>query len=53
VYCLAFEALDAEWLAMRASYMDFPAVMQRVERSLNRALTAQPASLGELRRLLA
>ena len=52
VYCLAFEALDAQWLGMRASYMEFPAVMKRVEQLLDRALSAQPASLGELRRLL-
>lgn len=28
IYCIAFEALDAKWLEMRASYMDFPAVMK-------------------------
>ena len=52
VYCCAFEALDREWLAMRASYMDFAAVLKRVEKSLERALSAQPADMSELKRLL-
>lgn len=37
---------------MRASYMDFPAVLKRVEKALERALSAQPADMAELRRLL-
>lgn len=53
VYCMAFEVLDREWLDMKASYMDFPAVMARVQVQLVRALSAQPGSLAELRRLLA
>ncbi|BDA43952.1 probable engulfment and cell motility protein 3 [Coccomyxa sp. Obi] len=53
VYCMAFEVLDREWLDMKASYMDFPAVMARVQAQLVRALSAQPGSLAELRRLLA
>lgn len=50
---MAFEVLDREWLDMKASYMDFPAVMARVQVQLVRALSAQPGSLAELRRLLA
>ena len=53
VYCMAFEVLDREWLDMKASYMEFPAVMARVQSQLTRALSAQPGSLAELRRLLA
>lgn len=53
VYCMAFEVLDREWLDMKASYMEFPAVMTRVQSQLVRALSAQPGSLAELRRLLA
>ena len=52
MYCMAFELLDREWLAMGASYMDFPAVMKRVEHALERALSARPATLAELRALL-
>ncbi|KAK9916118.1 hypothetical protein WJX75_008858 [Coccomyxa subellipsoidea] len=53
VYCMAFEVLDREWLDMKASYMEFPAVMTRVQSHLVRVLSAQPGSLAELRRLLA
>ncbi len=49
---MAFEVLDREWLEMKASYMEFPAVMTRVHSQLVRALSAQPKSLAELRRLL-
>lgn len=28
---MAFELLDREWLAMKASYMDFPTVMASVQ----------------------
>jgi len=49
---MAFEVLDREWLEMKASYMDFPAVMNRVQAELVRALSSQPASLAEVKRLL-
>ena len=52
IYCMAFQLLEREWLAMRASYMDFPSVMKRVQQNLERALSSQPASLLQLQRLL-
>ena len=52
MYCAAFELLDEVWLDMRASYMDFPAVLKRVRDRLDAALSARPASLSELRTLL-
>ena len=52
VFCLAFELLDQEWLAMRASYMDFSAVLSRVRKACDAALAAQPPDLATLRRLL-
>eukprot|EP00897_Mesotaenium_endlicherianum_P007768 jgi/Mesen1/7019/ME000365S06151 len=35
LYCVAFEMLDAQWLAMRASYMEFNVVMQAVRSQLD------------------
>ena len=52
IYCMAFQLLEREWLIMRASYMDFPSVIKRVQQSLERALSSQPASLLQLQRLL-
>lgn len=52
IYCMAFQVLEREWLAMRASYMDFPSVMKRVQHSLERALSAQPASMRQLQQSL-
>lgn len=28
IYCAAFAALDRQWLAQKATYMEFPAVMK-------------------------
>ena len=52
VYCMTFELLDHEWLEMRASYMDFPAVLSRVRSQLENALAMQPPDLRALRQLL-
>lgn len=52
LYCMAFELLDREWLSMRASYMDFPAVIGRVRKQSEAALAGRPATTEELRRLL-
>ena len=49
VYCCAFEVLDRQWLAMCASYMDFPVVMRCVRERVDLALSARPASLAALR----
>ena len=52
VYCLAFAALEREWLAMKASYMDFPAVLTQTRKQLESALTAKPCSALDLQHLL-
>eukprot|EP00803_Ostreobium_quekettii_P004452 evm.model.scf_599.3 EVM.evm.TU.scf_599.3 scf_599:15611-20872(+) len=52
VYVVTFELLDATWLEMKASYMEFPTVMARVRRQLEEALSKNPADVQELRRLL-
>lgn len=51
-YCLAFAVLEREWLAMQASYMDFPAVLSRTRTQLEGALAASPCSGLELQNLL-
>jgi hypothetical protein len=50
--CAALEALDDEWLARGATYMEFNAVWGDVRRRIARALAARPASVGELRRAI-
>ena len=54
VYCAAFEALDDEWCARRASYLDFPAVMAATRARLERALASRRAAdaRGSLRQEL-
>ncbi|KAF8409316.1 hypothetical protein HHK36_005390 [Tetracentron sinense] len=39
LYCIAFEMMDAQWLAMRASYMDFNEVLQVTRTQLERELS--------------
>lgn len=39
IYCVGMEVLDVAWLDMRASYMDFPAVM-KCARPPTRSVTA-------------
>ncbi|CAM6035866.1 unnamed protein product [Sphagnum compactum] len=38
LYCVAFEMLDAHWLAMRASYMEFNAVLNATRTQLEREM---------------
>lgn len=38
LYCIAFEMMDAQWLAMQASYMEFNAVMKATRSQLEREL---------------
>lgn len=52
MYCCAFAALDAEWLARRAGYMEFNMVLKAATARVGEALAARPASMGDLRRLL-
>ncbi|XP_010258741.1 PREDICTED: ELMO domain-containing protein A-like isoform X1 [Nelumbo nucifera] len=36
LYCITFKLMDQQWLAMRASYMDFNTVMKSTRRQLER-----------------
>ncbi|XP_057850147.1 uncharacterized protein LOC131060775 isoform X2 [Cryptomeria japonica] len=38
LYCVAFEVMDAKWLATRASYMDFNVVLKSTRAQLEREL---------------
>eukprot|EP00252_Welwitschia_mirabilis_P001961 TRINITY_DN11926_c0_g1_i2.p1 TRINITY_DN11926_c0_g1~~TRINITY_DN11926_c0_g1_i2.p1 ORF type:complete len:306 (+),score=60.33 TRINITY_DN11926_c0_g1_i2:75-992(+) len=38
LYCIAFEMMDAQWLARRASYMDFNAVLKATRVQLEKEL---------------
>ncbi|MBA0795600.1 hypothetical protein Gohar_006453, partial [Gossypium harknessii] len=38
LYCITFKLMDHQWLAMRASYMDFNTVMKATRRQLEREL---------------
>ncbi|XP_048140964.1 ELMO domain-containing protein A isoform X3 [Rhodamnia argentea] len=38
LYCITFKLMDNQWLAMRASYMDFNAVMKSTRRQMEREL---------------
>ncbi|KAK6918668.1 ELMO domain [Dillenia turbinata] len=38
LYCITFKLMDYQWLCMRASYMDFNAVMKSTRRQLEREL---------------
>ncbi|XP_059651652.1 uncharacterized protein LOC132299185 isoform X3 [Cornus florida] len=38
LYCITFKLMDHQWLAMRASYMDFNSVMKATRRQLEREL---------------
>ncbi|XP_022762503.1 ELMO domain-containing protein A-like [Durio zibethinus] len=39
LYCIAFEMMDAQWLAMHASYMEFNEVLQATRTQLQRELS--------------
>ncbi|KAF9587416.1 hypothetical protein IFM89_002145 [Coptis chinensis] len=41
LYCIAFEMMDAQWLAMRASYMEFNEVLQVTRTQLERELSLE------------
>ncbi|KAI9178162.1 hypothetical protein LWI28_023447 [Acer negundo] len=41
LYCIAFEMMDAQWLAMRASYMEFNEVLQVTRTQLQRELSLE------------
>ncbi|XP_076923271.1 uncharacterized protein LOC143585343 [Bidens hawaiensis] len=38
LYCITFKLMDHQWLTMRASYMDFNAVMKSTRHQLEREL---------------
>ncbi|XP_020095184.1 ELMO domain-containing protein C isoform X2 [Ananas comosus] len=41
LYCIAFEMMDAQWLAMRASYMQFKEVLEATRIQLERELSLE------------
>ncbi|XP_019449003.1 PREDICTED: ELMO domain-containing protein A-like [Lupinus angustifolius] len=41
LYCIAFEMMDAQWLAMNASYMNFNEVLQATRMQLERELSLE------------
>ncbi|KAF0894281.1 hypothetical protein E2562_037861 [Oryza meyeriana var. granulata] len=41
LYCIAFEMMDAQWLAMRASYMEFKEVLEATKQQLERELSLE------------
>ncbi|RVX08455.1 ELMO domain-containing protein A [Vitis vinifera] len=41
LYCIAFEMMDAQWLAMHASYMEFNEVLQVTRTQLERELSLE------------
>ncbi|KAA8526411.1 hypothetical protein F0562_008386 [Nyssa sinensis] len=41
LYCVAFEMMDAQWLAMQASYMEFNEVLQVTRTQLERELSLE------------
>ncbi|XP_006652067.1 ELMO domain-containing protein A-like isoform X3 [Oryza brachyantha] len=44
LYCIAFEMMDAQWLAMRASYMQFNQVLEATKQQLERELSLEDVS---------
>ncbi|KAK4759030.1 hypothetical protein SAY87_020331 [Trapa incisa] len=44
LYCIAFQMMDAQWLARRASYMDFNAVLKSTRTQLERELWLEDVS---------
>ncbi|XP_068658723.1 uncharacterized protein [Aristolochia californica] len=44
LYCIAFEMLDAQWLAKRASYMEFNEVLKSTRTQLERELALEDIS---------
>jgi hypothetical protein len=44
LYCVAFEMLDAQWLAKRASYMEFNEVLKATQVQLERELSLEDVS---------
>ncbi|XP_008650539.1 uncharacterized protein, partial [Zea mays] len=41
LYCIAFEMMDAQWLAMRASYMQFKEVLKATRQQHERELSLE------------
>lgn len=44
LYCVAFEMMDAQWLAMKASYMEFNAVLKATQAQLEREVALDDVS---------
>jgi hypothetical protein len=44
LYCIAFQMMDAQWLARRASYMEFNDVLKSTRAQLERELALDDVS---------
>ncbi|XP_058079909.1 uncharacterized protein LOC131228095 [Magnolia sinica] len=44
LYCVAFQMMDAQWLAKRASYMEFNEVLKSTRTQLERELALEDVS---------
>lgn len=44
LYCVAFQMMDAQWLAKRASYMEFNDVLKSTRAQLERELALEDVS---------
>ena len=52
LYVATFDALDREWLAAQASYMQFPMVLDATCTKVRAALECRPAGIPQLREAL-
>jgi ELMO/CED-12 family len=52
LYVATFEVLDRQWLAARASYMQFPMVLDGAIAAVKKALLSKPNSMVQVRQSL-
>lgn len=52
IYVAAFEVLDRIWLERKASYMDFPYVLQETIAAVRAALLQSPGTIARFREIL-
>lgn len=52
VYCGAFEVLDRHWLAIKATYMEFPIAMRKTRESVSLVLCSGVRTVAEFRTAL-
>jgi ELMO/CED-12 family len=52
LYVATFEVLDRQWLAARATYMQFPMVLDEAISAIKKAVLAKPNSIIQVRQSL-